>query len=473
MSTHKHRNPLHGSHPTRSERRNRHPPGDAADASARGRAGAGRAARARLGDAARLGDSRSVLRPPVSSLRAPRRRWPGWSVRPSCATAVSTTARSPSDSSAMPRPPRSSRRSSSPPLPSWTRAPSLSGSSPPPCSASSRSPAGTCVSIARGRRERPLRVLGLGAGEEAARLARAFDEREAHGVELVGFVGNHSHAVVPVLGRARASCPRSSAAHDIDAIVLTANRHRLPLLEHLLGVGDRTPAVLELSDLYERAFGCVPVEEINAAWFIEALTLHRRLQDSVARRSVDVVVSALAAVAAAAAHAARRARRSSSTRPARCSTARCAWARAAAASRSSSSARCAPMPRPPAPRSGPPSATRASRASAPSSAASASTSCPSCGTSCAARWRSSGPARSVPSSSPRSHASCPSTSRATSCAPASPGGRRCTRPTQRRSRRRSRNCPTTSTTSSTSRSPQTPESCSARLGVMAGGRGAR
>ena len=54
--------------------------------------------------------------------------------------------------------------------------------------------------------------------------------------------------------------------------------------------------MLELSDLYERAFGCVPVEEINAAWFIEALTLHRRLQSSVARRVVDVGVAALAAL---------------------------------------------------------------------------------------------------------------------------------------------------------------------------------
>ena len=49
--------------------------------------------------------------------------------------------------------------------------------------------------------DRPLRVLGLGAGEEAARLARTpSTTREAYGVELVGFVGNHSHAVVPVLG---------------------------------------------------------------------------------------------------------------------------------------------------------------------------------------------------------------------------------------------------------------------------------
>jgi exopolysaccharide biosynthesis polyprenyl glycosylphosphotransferase len=145
--------------------------------------------------------------------------------------------------------------------------------------------------------ERPLRVLGLGAGEEAARVVRSFENREAHGVQLIGFVGNHSHAVVPVLGELD-ELSDIVVRFDIDAIVLTASRQRLPLLEHLLDV-DHTPAVLELSDLYERAFGCVPVEEINAAWFIEALTLHRRLQNSPARRLVDIAVSAAAAVALA------------------------------------------------------------------------------------------------------------------------------------------------------------------------------
>lgn len=145
--------------------------------------------------------------------------------------------------------------------------------------------------------ERPLRVLGLGAGEEAARVVRSFENREAHGVQLVGFVGNHSHAVVPILGELD-DLSDVVLRFEIDAIVLTASTQRLPLLEHLLDV-DGTPAVLELSDLYERAFGCVPVEEINAAWFIEALTLHRRLQNSPARRLVDIGVSALAAVALA------------------------------------------------------------------------------------------------------------------------------------------------------------------------------
>jgi exopolysaccharide biosynthesis polyprenyl glycosylphosphotransferase len=142
---------------------------------------------------------------------------------------------------------------------------------------------------------RPLRVLGLGAGEEALRLAAAFDKGDAQGVELVGFVGNHSHAVVSVLGELD-DLGEVVRRHGVDAIVLTANRHRLPLLEHLLDV-EETPAVLELSDLYERAFGRVPVEEINAAWFIEALALHRRRQNSVARRTADLVVATLAGMA--------------------------------------------------------------------------------------------------------------------------------------------------------------------------------
>ena len=309
--------------------------------------------------------------------------------------------------------------------------------------------------------ERPLRVLGLGAGEEAARVVRSFENREAHGVQLVGFVGNHSHAVVPILGELD-DLADVVRRFEIDAIVLTASTQRLPLLEHLLDV-ESTPAVLELSDLYERAFGCVPVEEINAAWFIEALTLHRRLQNSPARRIVDIVVSALAAVALAPVMAI-------VALAIKLDTPGPVFYRQVRVGEGGRRFVDHQVPLdahrrrgPPAPPSGLPSPIRAITARRPlhpplphRRAAPA----------VERRSRRDGARRAASRASragrrdrPRS---CPSTSRATSSAPASPGGpRSTTRPTQRPSRRRSRNCPTTSTTSSTNRSPPTPESCSA------------
>ena len=77
-----------------------------------------------------------------------------------------------------------------------------------------------------------------------------------------------------------------------------------------------------------------------------------------------------------------------------------------ATSTSSSSAPCSPTPKPPAP-SGPPRTTPASPRSACSCARPASTRSPSSGTSCAATWASSAPARSAPSSSPGSAKNLP------------------------------------------------------------------
>ena len=298
----------HGSHPTRSECRNRHPPGDAADAFARDRAE--RAAQLVLAAVTLLawGDRVRCLAHGPRSRRSPRPQL-AWMVGSSIlrdrgeyhralavrlvrhaqaatlVTALVVAAAALLDTGAEPL------RLVAASLFGFLAVAGLGRA--PASHADDREPAA---------RARP----GRGRGGDAAR-ATPSTAREAHGVELVGFVGNHSHAVVPVLGELD-ELARDRAPHDIDAIVLTANRHRLPLLEHLLGVSDRTPAVLELSDLYERAFGCVPVEEINAAWFIEALTLHRRLQASLARRSVDIAVAALAAGAARTGDAARRAR---------------------------------------------------------------------------------------------------------------------------------------------------------------------
>ena len=164
----------------------------------------------------------------------------------------------------------------------------------PGCSASSRSPAGTCAGTAR--TTATARCV-CSVSEPARRPPGCF----AHSRRARPMASSSSASSATTRTRSsRCSAeledlPAILRRHDIDAIVLTANRHRLPLLDHLLGVGDRTPALLEMTDLFERAFGCVPVEEINAAWFFESLTLHRRLQASPARRAFDIGVAAVAA----------------------------------------------------------------------------------------------------------------------------------------------------------------------------------
>ena len=74
------------------------------------------------------------------------------------------------------------------------------------------------------------------------------------------------------------------AADRVGCVVLTAPTQRLRTLEATLSL--REPVMtLELSDIYERALGRVPCEEINAAWFLHVLGEGRRrmIQDMVNR----------------------------------------------------------------------------------------------------------------------------------------------------------------------------------------------
>ena len=131
----------------------------------------------------------------------------------------------------------------------------------------------------------PLRLLGIGCGPAADRLNADFRACQPIGYELIGFVAQSDGdpGDVETLGGLD-ELEDVVAANRVDCVVLTAPTQRLQALEAALSV--REPVMtLELTDIYERALGRVPCEEINAAWFLHVLGERRRrmIQDMVNR----------------------------------------------------------------------------------------------------------------------------------------------------------------------------------------------
>ena len=146
---------------------------------------------------------------------------------------------------------------------------------------------------------RPLRVLALGAGPATARLSAAFAVDSPSTVELVGAITlpEDEETEVAPLGDLSRLAEIVEERH-IDAVVLAGSVGRLDAIEHCLALPD-PPRVLELSQVYERAFGRVPVDEITAAWFLRSLSVSRNGLTVVPRRLVDILLATVLLVLAA------------------------------------------------------------------------------------------------------------------------------------------------------------------------------
>jgi exopolysaccharide biosynthesis polyprenyl glycosylphosphotransferase len=151
----------------------------------------------------------------------------------------------------------------------------------------------------------PVRLVGVGVGEAAGRLARDFAAAEPSGLELVGFISvdpqgpEHVRAVDarPVLGSLD-TLAQVLERQQVHALVLTEPAGRLEVMARVLDVPGGPPAVLELSEVYERGFGRVPVEEINAAWFMRTLALSHARAPWAPRRVAELAISWLLVVLA-------------------------------------------------------------------------------------------------------------------------------------------------------------------------------
>ena len=147
------------------------------------------------------------------------------------------------------------------------------------------------------------RVAFIGSPAAAARLARALDAVGSSQYVPVGRVAGHDEPLAlaapaaeapEVLGRL-GRLASLVVEHDIDLLVMGADAPRLIVFEEVAESCLELPVrLVELSVLFEEAFGHVPTAEINAAWF-QCLTDPRsRVSTGALKRAIDITGATLA-----------------------------------------------------------------------------------------------------------------------------------------------------------------------------------
>jgi lipopolysaccharide/colanic/teichoic acid biosynthesis glycosyltransferase len=144
------------------------------------------------------------------------------------------------------------------------------------------------------------RVAFIGSAASARRLAGALGAVGSRHYVLVGRIAG---ADEPVLGSADApellgrlgSLSSLVVEHDIDLLVMGADAPRLTVFAELAESCLHLPVrLVELSVMFEEAFGHVPTAEINAAWFQCLADPRARVSIGPLKRAIDVAGATLA-----------------------------------------------------------------------------------------------------------------------------------------------------------------------------------
>jgi exopolysaccharide biosynthesis polyprenyl glycosylphosphotransferase len=151
---------------------------------------------------------------------------------------------------------------------------------------------------------RARRVAYVGSAAAAARLHRALTHGGSRGYALVGRVPGHVEPEpagpeeVPVLGGLH-SLDALAVEHGIDDLVVGAEAPKRAVYERVTQSCLHLPIrFVELTALYEEAFGHVPMAEIDVDWFQCLADPRGRSAIGPIKRAIDVVVAAAAGVLA-------------------------------------------------------------------------------------------------------------------------------------------------------------------------------
>jgi len=145
----------------------------------------------------------------------------------------------------------------------------------------------------------PKRILFIGSKETRDELVRELERRENSGLVVVGAVDDNPDDGDSLLLGPIADIPRIVDTSAPDLVVLAPGCNRPQIFAELLDSSAHGFKFLELAQLYEHAFGRVPVRDLTGPWFMSVLHLYQRPYSQLAKRTLDIVGALLLLVIAA------------------------------------------------------------------------------------------------------------------------------------------------------------------------------
>ena len=138
------------------------------------------------------------------------------------------------------------------------------------------------------------RVLVVGAAEPTTRLLADLARDPDVGFEVVAIVADEVHpSIDPKLpyGGPLESLQSAVRRFSPDLVVVAVQTGRPRVFAQLLEVADAGFQVVGLPEIYESAFGRLPVGDLTSAWFMSILHAYQRPSNRIAKRCFDVVVA--------------------------------------------------------------------------------------------------------------------------------------------------------------------------------------
>ena len=149
----------------------------------------------------------------------------------------------------------------------------------------------------------PLRCVIIGPAETVRMMESERVAPGARAFELVGWVddraepGARGSTLAPCLGTLD-DLERVAYGGGVDLFVIGVRTGRPALYGRLLELLHLDVSVMEFPPFFERTFGRVPLEGLTPTWFLHTMHLHRRDEESVSKRLLDLLLAGVGLILA-------------------------------------------------------------------------------------------------------------------------------------------------------------------------------